>query len=484
LSALHEAGGVLAGLLDTIDDGKLCQVVRLVEASGQRETLEPAIADLRPRLRRLRPPRPLTLTRLLAVPLEPLLEQRGVGASLYSIARDDLGSRLGRMTRRNDTLLAVTTRAAIAGHSLDDRAVVVAAGRRLWPAAARALVSDPAAGRSSSSAAECRRIADLFAIAAELVPELAQLPRRLASLDVAHRGTIGAILALAAGGPAERLGTIAALLLDRADAPTGLVDSLIGLAPPGLRPRLAALLQRLLAEQRVALVRQLARVGTDGERALPDTIDILTRLADSLAVSSSVAPARRHVRPAGGRASSTNLEKLRDEAATIARARYAAAIDRLLVPQPAIDAVERATAIAAREETAQQIARLGRLIRLLSSTTPIHQETGVAIERLVDLAARRGGRTGPLVSTDDARLIEILGGPDLARRYLGPRRDNQVSAIGPSIGTAAGGPRMSSSARQSGRGVGPAGQVERRLVERDRSAGRSRCPKPLQALGG
>lgn len=433
LSVLHEAGGALAGLLDTIDDGKLCQVIRLVETSGQRQTLEPAIADLRPRLRRLRPPRPLTLTRLLAVPLAPLLELQAGGASSYSIAREQLGSRLAQITAHIDPLVAETTRATIAGHSLDDEAIVVAAGRDLWPAAARALGNDPAAGEASSIAAERRRIADLFDIAAQLVPELARLPRVPASLDGAHRATIGTILALAARGPAERLGSIAALLLHRAAAPARLVDSLIGLAPPDLRPRLADLLQRLLAEQRAGLIRQLAGIGADPERALADTTDLLTRFADSVTVSSSATSARRLVHPAGGFALSVNLQKLCHEAATIAHAHYAAAIDRLLVPLPAIDAAERAAAVAAREATAQQIARLGRLVRRLSSATPIHEDTGAAIERLVDLQARRAGGDRSLVTADDARLIEILGGPDLGRRYLRPLHDRRASASTRSI---------------------------------------------------
>jgi len=417
VSAHHDAGGALAGLLDSVDDAKLCQVIRVVEASGQRRTLEPAIADLRPRLRRLRPPRPLTLSRLLAIPLAPALELGAGTGAPFSIARERIGFWLARIIERLDPMLAATSRTAIVGHAVDDATAVVATGRRLWPAAARVLAAEAVPSENTAIEAERWRIVDLFDIAEQLVPQLVRLPPMLPPLDDVQRATVRAILALAEGGPVDRLGTLAALLLRRAGQPRALVDRLIDLAPPGLRPRLYDLLQRLLTEHRAGLVRRLASLEADPEPILADIIETLARLADTIADPGGAAPGRLLARSPCNPAPSCEIGQLRERAATLARAHYAAAIDQLLAPLAAAGDIDRSV-IAVQEQTARQIARLGALARCLSPATSIHEITGAAIERLVDLGARHQGGDRPLVTVDDARLIEILAGPDLARRYL------------------------------------------------------------------
>ncbi len=420
LSALHDAGLGLAGLLDSIDDGKLRQVIRLIEASGQRLTLEPALAGLRPRLRKLRPERPLTLPRLLTTPFAAALDHDVGVASSFSIARQRLGYWQARITERLDPALLEAARAAIAGRSEDDTTAMIAAGRRLWPAVASVLAAEPVPDETTPIEAERLRIADLAGIAEQLVPRLASLSSSFCANDADDRATLGAILALATGAGPDRLGTLAAMLLRLARQPTALARRLPDLAPVPLRARLQSILRQLEAEHRQYLAGELARLGGDRSEPLEDAIDRLGKLADAL-VGQASAPLAE---PAA------ELRALRHEAADLARERYATSIDTVLAPLPAVDAADRAGAIKTREEAARRLARLASIVRRLAPTTAVHELTGATVERLVDLGARCGRGAGTLVDIDDARLIEILAGPDLAWHYLRPQVGKLVAAPG------------------------------------------------------
>ncbi len=428
LSALHDAGGALAGLLDSIDDGKLRQVIRLVEASGQRRTLEPALATLRPRLRQLRPRRPLTLFRLLTLPFAPALDHTPGGQWPYSIARERLEAWQKRMVERLDPPTIAAARAAIVGQAADDEAAILEAGRRCWAAAAAALAAEAVPGETEVTAVERRRIADLLAIGEQLVPLLGRLPSPLAPGDEADRATLEALLALAETGPADRLGVLAAVLLRRASQPATLVRWLLDLAPAALRPRLHPILQRLSAAHRAEIARGVADLGGAAELPLEVAVDNLSELADALVAPIAATTGKPPYR-LPERVEDEELVRLRQTAAALARERYAEAIDGILLPLPTAEAANRAAAVRAREEIARRLARLGSTVRRLATDVSIHQITEAAIERLVDLEARRRGGGRALVTVDDARLIEILAGPDLAWRYLRPEAGRQVEPI-------------------------------------------------------
>jgi hypothetical protein len=420
MSALHDAGGALAGLLDSIDDDKLRQVIRLVEASGQRRTLEPALATLRPRLRQLRPPRPLTLSRLLTLPFAPALDHTPGGQWPYSIARERLGDWQKHVIERLDPPTIAATRAAIVGHAADDAVAILEAGRRCWPAAAAVLTAAAVPGETEVIEAERQRIADLLALGDQLVPLLGRLPSLLAPGDEEDRVTLGALLALAEAGPPDRLGVLAALLLRRASQPAALVRWLRELAPTALWSRLQPILQRLSGAHRADLVRRVADLGAAPELPLEVAVDELSNLADALSAPTVATSGKPLDRSFDRAVPDGELTRLRHTAAALARERYVETIDSILVRLPAAEAANRAAAVRAREEIARRLARLGSTVRRLATDISIHHVTEAAIERLVDLEARRRGGGRALVTVDDARLIEILAGPDLAWRYLRP----------------------------------------------------------------
>ena len=54
-------------------DSQLLKIAAVVDAQPDRDQLDDLVAGMRPRLARLRPPRPLRFERLLFTPLDPLI---------------------------------------------------------------------------------------------------------------------------------------------------------------------------------------------------------------------------------------------------------------------------------------------------------------------------------------------------------------------------------------------------------------------------
>lgn len=544
LSALHDTGGALAGLLESIDDDKLRQVVRLVEASGQRRILEPALAALRPRLRQLRPRRRLTLTRLLAVPLAPVFDGPVFDGAVFggasgprwpfSIARERLGDWQQHLARHLDAAVAEAAGTAIEGQAADDAPAILAAGRIYWPEAAAVLAREALPGETEPIAIERGRIADLLAIADRLVPLLDRLPARVTMDDEVERATVSAIFALTPAGPPDRLGVLAALLLRRARWPADAVPWLIELAPMVSRGRLRPLLARLVTEHRAGLARWVADLGADQDLPLEAAVDAFAQLADALQSPAEAKSAKalagkpragraraveapaEHVRPGEVRAgelragavlgrslekagASGDEEELRLTAATLAQERYAHSLGRVLQPLPPVDAAERAAAVKAREDVARRLAKLGGTVKRLCKAVPIHQLTEATIERLVDLDARRQsearhqggvqyrggvghrGGEGALVTVEDARLVEILAGPDLAWLYLRPT----AGARHPATNAATPDNRMAAATPiRQGRALPPVTALDdRRSIERNAAAGRNEAAERTGRAG-
>ena len=439
MNAIPNAEAALTRLLEAVDDGKLRQVLRLLEASGRRCSLEPALAAMRPRLRQLRPQRPLTLPRLLTVPFEAALERGPDEDWPFMISRARLADWHRLMIEGLDPATRAAALAAIEGRACDDHVAIMAAGHLVWPKAARLLAAaspssdtaadEPAAAAETAAAEPAaaaetadqetadqetarRRAADLLAVGVELVALLGRLPSRLDAPDPDDQASLKAILALAEAGPADRLGLVAMVLLRTALRPAMLAEQLQELAAPSAGPRLRPLLDRLLRCHRACLERQVTEVATAPERPLEEVAEALCRLADAL-----VGPEGQGAREA---AADPETMALRQRAATVAHERYAAAITDLTVPLAETVETARAATVKAREAEARRLARLGRAARRLAPQTPIQRLTETALRHLLDPGPERGGEPRPPIGIDDARLVEILAGPDIAWQLLRP----------------------------------------------------------------
>lgn len=133
-----ELGRLRQDMLDA-EDARILRVVRYVDELPQRGAADALIAPLRPRLEVLRPARPLTLNRLLFLPLDPLIvpPQRwrpgapGIPRTALPPLAAAVAAALGP--------LGAELRARIAGRQTRETDVIIEAGDMLWPAAAAAL---------------------------------------------------------------------------------------------------------------------------------------------------------------------------------------------------------------------------------------------------------------------------------------------------------------------------------------------------------
>jgi hypothetical protein len=117
---------------------KLGRVVGLLDSLQARGAADALLADIRPRLKDLRPDRPMRFTRLLAVPLEPALVAPDAWTRApIEIPRNALAP-IGEAVRGALGLVAEEIEAAALGHSMGNTALAARLGARLWPLAAAA----------------------------------------------------------------------------------------------------------------------------------------------------------------------------------------------------------------------------------------------------------------------------------------------------------------------------------------------------------
>ncbi|MCA3357548.1 MAG: hypothetical protein ING02_06095 [Roseomonas sp.] len=123
--------------LTSASDENLLRIVAMIDRLPDRTKLDGLLTDIRPRLARLRPPRPVTMTRLLFLPLsgalvnraawrqDPATIPRAALKPIFSLLRDLAGSQLAEAEE--------ATRQAL----FSDLAIVERYGRPVWEAAAR-----------------------------------------------------------------------------------------------------------------------------------------------------------------------------------------------------------------------------------------------------------------------------------------------------------------------------------------------------------
>ncbi|PWS38939.1 hypothetical protein DFH01_06745 [Falsiroseomonas bella] len=137
---------------------KLGRIVGLLDSLQARGAADALLAAARPRLKDLRPDRPMRFTRLLAVPLEPaLVAPEAWTRAPIEIPRSAL-TPIGDAVRGALGLAADEIEAAALGRTMADAALVARLGARLWPLAAGAVLPAippgwEAAGLPAASAA-------------------------------------------------------------------------------------------------------------------------------------------------------------------------------------------------------------------------------------------------------------------------------------------------------------------------------------------
>ncbi len=136
-SMIPEGFGALMENLGTISDENLLRIMTMIDRLPGRSRLDPLLTDIRPRLSQLRPPRPVTFTRLLFMPLAgALVDQADWRREPETVPR----TALHLISALISDLLGETSQGlaeALRPNVFSDFAVVERFGRPLWENAAR-----------------------------------------------------------------------------------------------------------------------------------------------------------------------------------------------------------------------------------------------------------------------------------------------------------------------------------------------------------
>ena len=379
-------------------DAAVTRVVAQLDALPVRGDADALIEHIRPRLRRLRPPRPLRLPRLLFLPLDAVLVapcewRRG----MLEVPRSAILPVSGAVAAALGPLAAEIETAGMRGVCGDAR-LTAELGARLWPAAAALDLPVPPPGWTLAGLPEdaARPVLALCVAVWRHAPALWAALHEEGPPMALLRGALGPL----AG---EGLGPLEAgmrLLLRNATAPGDVVSAAASLLP-SVRP--AA--ERAL---RSAVAQDVEEMGCAEPAALAEAASAFLRRLENLEAEG--APALRDARR-------RDLVPVRRDAASLCRDRFAAALEEALIAPAtrahAADAVPDEVVLAL-EGTARDLRRLETAGRRIGAEAEFDRLLRGASVRLASLAERPGG----LGMVDLARLVEILAGSEAAATLL------------------------------------------------------------------
>jgi hypothetical protein len=380
--------------LTTAADEQIARVVAMLDRLPDRGEADQVLDPLRPRLRTLKPPRPLNLPRLLFMPLEgalvaPTAWRRGGP----EVPRNAIRPIADAVLAANPSLAAIAT--ACLSADARDAAGVMKLGRPAWAAAAAAIGRDP----PPDWAATGLRDDDFRAITAICVPLWRHAEALQSAVAASEDGPPDGLLRAALtplAGDAFAFQAAVATLLRKATKPGGVVACASAIGPAA---------------------------GPAAERALDGFLDgcmpvfATEDLAGTAAAARSLARALEDVEnSAAGRHLDRRrrLHALRATAATACRSRHAevltASVLAQLTGKPATP-----PDMVALEETARDLRRIEAAGRRLGDAGAYDRAARDATDSL-----SRAARECPDMAEriEIARLAEILVGSDAAEAML------------------------------------------------------------------
>jgi hypothetical protein len=406
--AAAEALRALRRELATAAEDKIAQIVAMVDALPTRGEADALIAPLRQRLARMRLPRPLSLGRLLFMPVQPALVdgpqwRRGAPTvprtacqPLIALVRARLGDE------------AAGIDAALSGQYVANTELVLAVGRKLWPRAADLLrdAPPPPGWQAQTGLADtdfpsiARTVRLVLGLGAWMHDSAAGLPLRPdeVTVVVARLGEV-----IRDGGAAE---TVAAGLFVVMLAALGDADRRIDLIEASMEPAARPVVHRA---RMLAMNSSLDRLDT-GASLTGSLVDAAgsvrrdARLLDLFTEQAGSNPARR-----------ARVQEVRRNLDTLCQARFQAALDAdLALPQaaPGSHAVVGDSAVMELEEAARTLHRFEQSARRIGG----REFYDHALQAVADQLARPDASA--LSGIDRVRLTELLLGADAAMQLL------------------------------------------------------------------
>lgn len=413
MSADRESAALeaLARVLEGADAGTLGAVVAVIDGLPQRGELGHLLDRIRPRLAELRPPRPMSVRRVLTVPLEFLLvpAERWEPGS-YRIPRTHLGA-IHRLALEGAGAETERFEEAVRGRTMDESAHVLRVGGELWPAAAAALKAAMERGTLRALDPHTRisvRLAHhALALGSELVPCMWMLPQPpIFELDAATGGRLTMLAEAALQHDPEALLMVVDAFAERCETPVAVLgrglEEALGDAAEGVLRHAAVVVTRFV-DRTLATLDRLLREPDAPHREIRA---VLRRVACFLDTHERLP---RPCRPDG-----YSLRQLRRRAAELAEA----AVSRLLGRE--LPALMRGARV--DDRTVAEAEAIARTVALVAAIAPL-----LGVKAKVDLQLRRAESAmlaaieaahddgavalePPQELVDRLRLVEILFG--------------------------------------------------------------------------
>ena len=265
-------------------DEQLLRVVGIIDALDRRGPVDGILTPVRSRLALLRPPRPITLGRVLILPFEDLLvEPDEVWPGRRCFSRAHLGWLVERVTGELGPALRDMLRELACDRTMLEADAVLDIGKNLWPAAAEiAKRSAGAADRDIELREQLSGVTPLLDLGATLVPAIWALPPRpMATLEQSDRERLLNLVRRAVGIDEAAAEAMLEMLVARSSSLMVLLAPLRQANMGVHSSRCHAILTRLV-RRRIAEMREVAaRLAGNGDGARrPSATQVLRLIAD------------------------------------------------------------------------------------------------------------------------------------------------------------------------------------------------------------
>jgi hypothetical protein len=420
----------LSRQLSAADDQTLLKIVSVVDRLAKRGNLDLLLDQHRLRLRVIRPPRPMTLGRLLVLPFEDLLVDGGnASPGAMRVPRGRLSRLLALITGELDHELRGAIDARLKGKTMDDAALLLEVGRELWPAAAEAAKRLLEHGRQARDA-EIRELLVPLRIAQHLLPVAETVvttvwslpPKPMLELQPAETEMIAELLGLAAANGRDCFQLTAELLVNRCELPLSIIQPLLdGDFEWGMRERqqAAAMIAEACLSEMVRLYRTVAATPATTELGL--VIDRLQAIVSNI-------ESLRHV-ATRVKFDHRELRRLKSDAFDLIQARLTIALEeQLLQAFETLGDASLSTDWRRLEQAAAAAATMRLMAKRIGLATKIDFVFNKALEqyRKLLLAGALDPDAAPMIDSvamDRIRIIELLFGSRAAIQSLAKLRE-------------------------------------------------------------